>query len=255
MRLNSSAGAPSKTTKTSTKTSKDRREEFEKLLEEGESAYDREDYRTALKVLNRASQICQDEPDVWCLLGLTYQALELDREAWRSFKLALHQDPNDLSSLWYAAQFLYEREDYPLAMSMIERYLELEEDPDERKEAETLKEEIAYHLRESAGVEPALGLDKTEEDEIAEDGVLPEDEFTVIDLEEEEEEELPVTSAEESWDDEEEEDDVLEASFLADLTLQLTDRNSKCIYCGAVLPTDAPYCYNCKEPHLYQALP
>jgi len=95
-----------------------------------------------------------------------------------------------------------------------------------------------------------LSLAKPDEEEIADEEV-PEDEFTVIDLEED----IPATKAEESWDDEEEEEDVLEAGFLADLTLQLTDRNSKCIYCGAVLPTDAPYCYNCKEPHLYQPLP
>ncbi len=220
---------------------------YRKLLEAGDKAYDEEKYEEALELLNEASQIESQDPEVWNLLGLTYQALGHNREAWRSFKFALQADPNDLNTLWYAAHFLYEVEDYELALNMIERYIQLEDDPQERKEAESLRDDIRYALKEREDFVPAVSTDEDEE-EIEEE--VPSDEFTVLNELEDEEE---VEDEDESWDIEEVE--VMdEDEFLADLTLQLTDRNSKCLYCGVSLPTDAPYCFNCKKPHLYEPL-
>ncbi len=219
-------------------------DKYKVLVAEGEQAFDNEDSRKALELLNQASQLNADDPLVWNLLGLTYEALGHDREVWRSFKFALRADPDDLHALWYAAHFLFEQEDYPLAMNFIERYLELETDAAEIKEAEQLKKDISYHLRSlkdlNSGGNAATRFEDDEEEEI------PSDKFTILD-EDEDEPEL------EDFEDEElppEETD----HFQADLQLMLTDRNSKCLSCGTALPTDAPYCFNCRKPHLYKPL-
>jgi|GEM_PF-1311524 len=223
--------------------------EYLRLLRGGEEAYDGENYRNALNLLNEASQLEADDSDVWALLGLTYQALGAKREAWRSFKFALRADSEDTNALWYAAQFLFEEEDYEMAMSFVRRYLELEDDPAERKEAETLSEDIAYHLAELAALAPKQVAPTGEEPPVVEEEI-PSDKFTVIDdLEDEEDFE------DDEWVEEAVEAEPEEPAFLADLALMLTDRSSKCIHCGTALPTDAPYCYHCKKPHLYQPLP
>ncbi len=224
--------------------------EFDELYGKGDEAYEAERFKDALKFLNKASQIYGDDPEVWNLLGLTYDALGCTREAWRSFKFALNADPNCLNTLWYSAEFLYDNEDYALALTMIERYIELETDPAERKEAESLREDIKYHLSSDDPGPPKFGatVDAAEEEEEE----VPEDEFTVIDSFDEED--VSLEEEEEEWEDEPEPTTMDEEEFTADLTLQLTDRNSKCIFCGSPLPTDAPYCYNCKEPHLYEPL-
>ncbi len=226
---------------------RDKEREAEKLLQKGDQLYEEERYHEALKYLNQSSQINPDDPEVWNLLGLTYQALGCTREAWRSFKFALNTDPTNLNSLWYASEFLFDNEDYQLAFNLIERYLELETDPIERKEAESLREDILYHLSSSYSLSAGHSNLEEEIDEEDEQEV-PEDEFTVIDTIDDE-----LEQHEDSWSDEVEEDTEID-EFLADLTLQLTDRNSKCLNCGAMLPTDAPYCYVCKEPHLYEPL-
>jgi tetratricopeptide (TPR) repeat protein len=220
--------------------------DFARLFERGEQALDAEDFRKALDQLNKASLLNPDNVEVWNLLGLTYQALGHDREAWRSFKFALRADPDDTHALWYAAQFLHEREDYPLALSFISRYIELETDANELKEAESLREDIKYHLQDiDVYRDAATSIDGYDEDEADEE--VPADKFTILD---ENDEEL---DGEDDFDDEPVEL-TEESDFLADLQLQLTDRNSKCTFCGAAIPTDAPHCFNCKEPHLYKPL-
>ncbi len=223
-----------------------KRRDFERLFERGEQALDAEDFRKALDLLNKASQLNPDEVEVWNMLGLTYQALGHDREAWRSYKFALRADPDSTNALWYAAQFLHEREDYPLALSFITRYIELESDPEELKEAESLREDIKYHLQEvNEYRDAAASIDSFDQDENEDE--VPADKFTILDEEEED-------VVDEDEFDEEPVELTEAAGFLADLQLQLTDRNSKCTFCGAAIPTDAPYCYNCKEPHLYRPL-
>ncbi len=220
-------------------------EDYQRLVARGEEAFDKEDYRRALKLLNQATQINADDAHVWNLLGLTYQNMGHDREAWRSFKFALRADQEDPHALWYSAQFLFEQEDFPLAMDFITRYLEVETDPAELKEAEHLREDIAYNLRSmedlNTGSE-ALSVDYDDDDD---DEEVPSDKFTLIDDDEEEEME--------AFEDEPREPGDTRA-FIADLQLMLTDRSSRCVYCGAALPTDAPFCFNCKEPHLYRPL-
>jgi len=224
--------------------------EYLRLLKAGEGAYDGEDYAAALNLLNEASQIEADDAEVWALLGLTFQALGATREAWRSYKFALRADPDDVNTLWYAAQLLFEQEDYQLAMSFVTRYLDLEDDPAERKEAESLREEIAYQLREMEDLAPQP-VGGAADPDVGSEAEIPTNEFTVIDDLEDEE----GFDEEEEWVAEEPEVVEDEHGFLADLTLMLTDRSGKCLQCGTMLPTDAPYCYNCKKPHLYQPLP
>jgi len=222
-------------------------QKYRELLARGEEAFDQEDYKRALRLLNSAIQLSADQPHPWNLLGLTYQALGHEREAWRSFKFALRADPDDRLALWYAANFLFEQEDFPLAMTFISRYLELETDPEEVQEAEQLKKDISYHLQSLE--ELNSGADSPHDDfEDDEDEEVPSDKFTVLD---DGEEVIP----DEDYSEEEEELEAASPSYFeADLDLMLTDRNSKCLSCGAALPTDAPYCYNCKEPHLYRPL-
>jgi len=219
-------------------------DKYKALLTEGEQAFDAEDSRKALELLNEATHLNADDPLVWNLLGLTYEALGHDREAWRSFKFALRADQEDLHALWYAAHFLFEQEDYSLAMNFIKRYLELETDAAEIKEAEHFKEDVDYHLRSLEDLNSGGNAATRFEDEVEEE--IPPDKFTILDededepeLEDIEDEELPPEETDQ---------------FQADLQLMLTDRNSKCLSCGTALPTDAPYCFNCRKPHLYKPL-
>src|SRR4030042_2297982 len=122
-------------------------QQYERLLAKGEEAFDKEDYKKALAAINSATQLNADDPHAWNLLGLTYQALGHEREAWRSFKFALRADQDDPHALWYAACFLFEREDFPMAMTFVTRYLEVETDAAELAEADKLKKDISYPLR------------------------------------------------------------------------------------------------------------
>jgi tetratricopeptide (TPR) repeat protein len=221
-------------------------DDYQRLLARGEEAFDKEDYRKALKLLNQATQINADDPHAWNLLGLTYQNLGHDREAWRSLKFGLRADQDDPHALWYAAQFLFEQEDFPLAMSFLSRYLEIESDPAEIKEAEQLREDIAYHLRSMEDLSSGVDTASADYDDDEEDEEVPSDQFTMLDEDDD-------TQDVDAFDEEAHEPSEA-AVFHADLQLMLTDRSSRCIYCGAALPTDAPFCYNCKEPHLYKPL-
>jgi len=149
--------------------------------------------------------------------------------------------------VWYAAEFLYNIEDYPLAKLLLERYLAMETDQEKIDEARELLREV---LRELGGEEPerplAVPQPATEEEEPEEvdelEGFDVEDED---DLAEEDEEDL-----------DEEEDDLAfeeeEGEFVPGLELRLTGMEATCAKCATPIPLDAPYCYNCHAPVFYK---
>jgi tetratricopeptide (TPR) repeat protein len=216
-----------------------------KLIEAGNAAFDDDNYELALECFHRASVLDPSDAATWNLLGLTYANLELPWEAWRSFKLALHASPQSIESLWYAGEFLYTMQDYALARVLLLRYAELELDETKRGEALVLVGEINQILppppeEHGEGEEPAM-----------------------VDLDEEG---LPVDpqagpaagAAElegESLAEDEEDADIdeeAEPPFIASLVLQLTAMGTKCSQCATMLPSDAPYCYNCYSPCFYE---
>lgn len=220
----------------------------ERLLAAGHEAFDGEDYARALDCYHRASVLDGSDAKVWGMVGLAYANLDLPREAWRSFKLALVCDPEDLDTQWYAAEFLYNIEDFVLARLLLERYVTRETDPARLEEAE----EMLADVRRVA----------TDDDELRErprftgsddpDDLGEEEELAGFDIEDE------VESAAEDADPDYDElvanahDEETEEQFTASLQLELTGMASRCPKCAAALPLDAPYCYSCLAPHLYE---
>lgn len=226
----------------------EQREAKRQLIEAGDAAFDAEDYERALDCYHRASVLDGHDAAVWSALALTYANLEFPREAWRSHKLALNADGDDPDVLWYAGEFLFNMEDYELARLVLSRYLQLEEDAARRAEARELVEEAARQL----GLDDAEGAGLN-----IEEGVPVEEEA--------DEEELPEGfvvegDAAEDEDGEDLEDFALggdlaeldEDGFVAGLALRLTGLHARCGHCGAGLPEDAPYCYQCLTPHFYE---
>lgn len=224
----------------------DQQEKKQRLLEAGHEAFDQENYTRALDCYHRASVIDGSDSAVWSALGMTYANVDLHREAWRSYKLALVCDPDNVDALWYAAEFLFNLEDFFLAKAILERYISLEEDQVRREEARELLSEVLRQIGDDddirdrprfTGTEDPLEIDEDEDPlegfEIEDEQDFGGDDFA------EEGSRLAVGDA----DDEEE--------FIASLRLELSGMQAKCGKCSTPLPLDAPYCYNCLAPHIY----
>jgi hypothetical protein len=175
---------------------------------------------------------------------MTYANLDFPREAWRSYRLALLADPENLNALWYSAEFLYNLEDFVLCQMILQRYLQLEDEPEQRTEAEELLGEVNHLI----GEERELGVMVADDVEDADEAELPEG-F-------DEDEAKPVAAiADEDEDDDlvtdEDEVNLAEERFVAGVELRLGDLQHRCRECGTALPSDAPYCYACHAPCFY----
>jgi tetratricopeptide (TPR) repeat protein len=217
------------------------------LLKLGDTAFDNEDFERALDYYHRVTVLDGQNAAAWAALAMTYYNMDFPREAWRSYKLALQADPENTATLWYAAEFLYNMEDYVLAKALLDRYVERETDADRLAEAKDMlveaERELAARGADESAVErrhgPADEEDEDEDDELPE-GFEYEDEDKADDV------------GDEDFDDDLSdgfEDD--EASFVATLTLQLTGYDAECDNCSTRIPLDAPYCYVCLAPHFY----
>jgi tetratricopeptide (TPR) repeat protein len=226
----------------------EQQEKKERLLGAGHEAFDEEQYARALDCYHRASLLDAADSDVWTALGMAYANLDLHREAWRSYKLALICDPDNVDALWYAAEFLFNMEDFLLAKAILERYIPLEAEVQRRAEADELLSEVLRQIGDDddirdrpryAGAEDLLELDEDDDDpldgfEIDDEPQRPRDDYA---------EELAQLSGRDPDEDQD---------FIASLHLELTGMQAKCGKCSTPLPLDAPYCYNCLAPHIYE---
>lgn len=214
------------------------------LMKLGDAAFDSDDFEKALDYYHRVTVLDGQDPSAWSALAMTYFNMEFPREAWRSYKLALQLDPDSTTTLWYAAEFLYNMEDYALAKALLDRYVERETDAGRLAEAgEMLGEterELAVRGAGASAVEERHGPEVEEEQDELPEGF------------EYEEEEEPDDDDEEDYDDDLDDDfEDDEGSFVATLTLQLTGYDAECVNCSTRIPLDAPYCYACLAPHFY----
>ena len=223
------------------------------LITAGDEAFDAEDYERALECYHRASVLDGSDPDIWAYLGLTFSNLDFPREAWRSYKLALTADPEHTDTLWYAAEFLANLEDYVLAKIMLERYILRETDANQLSLARELLQAVSQHVPETqeAGSQRQPIDSDDPEDEVF--GDLDDDEL-----------ELDTDDDEDSLDDDDdfgsdaldyEDNSYVEQNdeaFVANLTLQLGGMETNCGNCRAAIPLDAPYCYNCNAIQFYR---
>lgn len=221
-------------------------EQKNRLLAAGDEAFDDEDYARALDCYHRASLLDGSDPVVWTSLGLAYANLDLVREAWRSYKLALVADGEALDTLWYAAEFLYNVEDFVVARALLERYISLEEDLQRREEAKEMLAEAVRLIGNDdeirarpvfTGSDDPLDFTDSELDDL--EGFGLDDEGDDLDADN---------------DDDYSDDDVADSDeqFVAGLQLELTGMGSKCPQCHTAIPLDAPYCYSCRAPHIYK---
>ena len=228
--------------------SADEQEKKQRLLAAGHEAFDDEDFSRALECYHRASLIDSSDAAVWSALGMAYANLDLVREAWRSYKLALASDETHLDTIWYAAEFLYNAEDFALARVLLERYISLEEDALRREEA---REMLADALREIGDDDDIRERPRYAGSDDPEEDLSEAEDLEGFEVEGED-------PADGDW-DEEDEDDYVDAyfeesaddEFVASLQLELTGMAAKCSRCGTGIPLDAPYCYNCRAPHVY----
>jgi tetratricopeptide (TPR) repeat protein len=263
---------------------------LKQYIEQGDGAFDAEDYETALEAYHAATLIEGHDPKLWSSLGLAYSNLGLRQEAWRSFKLALQVNKEGLATpLWYAGEFLFNEGDYPLAAVLLSRYAELEQDPEFVAEARRLLSEARTHFSSRSDL---VAL----EEEFArgiEDQDLPEPGGSEVGARElnldvsgsaqKSASKLlaawrggggnvmdqavqgtpdtgmvqdPAGGADEPAEGSADEEEVIwgddeQEGFVADLSLQLTGFAGTCSNCSIQIPRDAPYCYSCKRPHFY----
>jgi len=217
------------------------------LLAAGNEAFDAEKYERALECFHRASVIDGSDAEVWSSLGLTYANLDFPQEAWRSYKLALYNDPEHRDTLWYAGEFLFNMEDFELAKLLLERYIRVEGDESRREEAREILTEVNLQLGvdedQSTLLESVEAADELEEDQEVPEGFVVDDEAGDEGVWEDEDAD---------YDDEELSLEEGEGGFIASLNLELTGMKATCSHCAAGLPQDAPYCYSCKMPHFYE---
>jgi tetratricopeptide (TPR) repeat protein len=230
--------------------SADEADKKQRLLAAGHAAFDEGDYARALDCYHRASLVDGSDAQVWSALGMAYANLDLVREAWRSYKLALASDETHVDTLWYAAEFLYNTEDFVLARVLLERYIALEEDPLRREEA---REMLADAIREIGDDDDIRERPRYVASDDPQHDQTEAEELAGFEVEGEEQ-------ANEDWENDEAEDEfeggyyeeLAEDEFVAGLQLELTGMAAKCSRCGTGIPLDAPYCYNCLAPHIYQ---
>jgi len=219
------------------------------LIEAGNAAFDDDDFQLALNQYHKASLIDGSDAGVWCSLGLTYSNMGFSREAWRSYKLALHADPEHVDSLWYAGEFLFNQEDFELALPLLLQYISLEKDEQRLAEARELVEEMRSlaGADDTSAIDPRLlsGVDaegnELDPDEDPLEGFEYEDAVEAGDIEEDD-----IDFSEEA-----DFEDLPPGTFQAGLQLVLTGMHAKCANCNTSIPEDAPYCYSCKAPHFY----
>lgn len=229
----------------------EQQQEKDELMEAGNEAFDAEAYSASFECYHKVSLLDPSDPEVWNALGLAYANMDYIREAWRSYRIALLADPDNLNALWYSCEFLYNQEDFLLCKILLQRYIALEEEPDGLAEAEELLQEVTHLIGEDdTDIDiPDGAADFNEENDGTEK--LP------VGFDEEGAEPAVKPAADE--DDEEEEDDLEEVfddeeanhQFVAGVQLQLGDMSAKCGQCATALPADAPYCYACKAPVFY----
>jgi tetratricopeptide (TPR) repeat protein len=236
------------------------------LMARGDSAYDEGDFTLALDCYHRASVIDRHDPATWCALGMAYYNLDFNREAWRSYLLALHCDPKRPDSLWYSAEFLVGVGDMHLASTLLSTYLTVETDPERLAEARALLAETLEALKGSpltaeqrAEVAEALNqLARTPEDaeQAAPAELDPENlpRQSAEESETENQDEDGQAGNEAAEDEEEEADEYYEVDggFVATLSLQLSGMAGLCEHCKTSIPYDAPYCFSCLMPHFYE---
>jgi tetratricopeptide (TPR) repeat protein len=230
----------------------EQQQEKDELMEAGNEAFDAEAYSAAFECYHKASLLDPSDPEVWNALGLAYANQDYTREAWRSYRIALLADPDNLNALWYSCEFLYNQEDFLLCKILLQRYIALEEEPEALAEAEELLQEVTHLIGEDdAEVDIPDGIiDFDEENDgteklpagFEEEGAEGPPVKPVVEEDEEEE----VDDIEEVFDDEE-----ANHQFVAGVHLQLADMSGKCGQCATALPADAPFCYACNAPVFY----
>lgn len=217
-----------------------------RLLAAGDGAFDTEDFARALDCYHRASLLDGSDPVVWTSLGLAYANLDLVREAWRSYKLALIADGEALDTLWYAAEFLYNVEDFIVARPLLERYISLEDDPQRREEAMEMLAEVVRLIGDDDEIRDRPVFTGSDDSfELADNDIDDLEGFGVDD----EGEDLDADNDDDYTDDDVPYDDE---QFVAGLQLELTGMGGKCPQCQTAIPVDAPYCYSCRAPHIYK---
>lgn len=168
--------------------------EIDSLWDQGNAAFDGEDYIKAVKLFTQVVAMDGEDVDAFIMLALSYSNLDLILEAWRSFKFALHQDDEDAETLFYAAEFLSSIGNNEMALGYLSRSLDLERDEERLRETRDLKSIVETEIASGH----TKGIDLSTE-------------------------------------------------------LDLTHIISTCKFCSTALPLDAPFCYNCGEPHIYSS--
>jgi tetratricopeptide (TPR) repeat protein len=219
------------------------------LLEAGHAAFDNEDFTAALEQYHRACLLDPNDAAVWTALGLTFSNLEFPREAWRSYLLALHFEPENRNALWYSAEFLASMGDLDLALMLLERYMGLEDDPERRTEAQELQTQLKQEAQDH-GLNLDAGRRAAASDLLQGGSQAATGELLVHESEAETEGEA--APADIALSDEELEALALSGqTFIPPLTLTLSGFEAVCPHCSLHIPRDAPFCWSCRMIHFY----
>ncbi len=121
-------------------------DEIEEAFSNGMASYEDDEFEDALESFNDVVRADNEHQEAFNMLGLTFAALDLPREAWRSYKHSLRIDDSDPVTIFYIADFLCDQGDYELAKDFARRHLEIEKDIEERQEMLAILEKIQKHL-------------------------------------------------------------------------------------------------------------
>ncbi len=87
--------------------------------------YSQQRYQEAVSVLNKILSVAPDHRDALANLALSYDALGQRESAARAFELALAANPLDVDLIFLFGEHHYRAENYPRAIQLFERVLEL----------------------------------------------------------------------------------------------------------------------------------
>lgn len=233
------------------------------LMTAGDEAYDAGEFALALDRYHRACLLDRSDPRVWCALGMTYYSLDFNREAWRSYLLALMCAPSDPDTLWYCAEFMAGVGGTELARIFIEKYLVVEAEPERLDEARELLATLPAapadgQLSENERAAAASLLAGEAQSPASEPGGLGFDDEGNPQVQRQDdsggsaENEAEDAATEERSAQAEEYSEAPEGAFIANMALQLEGAGATCQHCHTGIPLDAPYCYACLMPHFYE---
>lgn len=107
----------------------------EKLNAAGTRAYEKEEYREAIRLFREATEADPRNAGYWTNLGVAYGQSGDDLQAFNAYRRAVELNPREVSAFLFMGQLYVERERYNEAREAWEKVIQIAPDSEEAEEA------------------------------------------------------------------------------------------------------------------------